>query len=69
MFFTEKEIDKMFTEAGIAVVDEKCENKDNHISPKVLEYLENKWGKREEYEKENARLKKIGEELLKEIDE
>jgi len=68
MFITEKDIDQAFKEAGVVISDKECSHQDNHIHPKVFEYLEKKWN-RAEYEKENEKLEKLGKELLREIDE
>ena len=66
---TLNEIDIAFKEAGIEIVDTECEKIENHISPKIVKYLEEKWETKSKYEKENQELKKIGDELLKEISE
>lgn len=67
MFFTEKEINEIFEKAGVTIVDNECENEDNHIAPKVLEYLENKWERK--LIENDQDLIEIGKKLLKEFDD
>jgi len=66
MFFTEQEIDQIFEKAGVVIADNECVNKDNHIAPQVLKYLEDKW---EKNINKNDDLIEIGKKLLKEIDD
>jgi len=66
MYITEKEVETIFNELDIKIVDNECNEHSNHIHSAVFEYLEDK------YTQNNTNLeetKKEGEALLKVFDD
>ena len=64
---TIEEIDRVFKEAGIEIVDDKCFEDKNHIQKDVEEYLRLKWEDGVEFT--DDKILEVATTLLKELDE
>jgi len=65
MYITEEEVENIFNELGIKIVDNECDEHSNHINTSVFKYLEKKYTQPTSSNNNINEIKKEGEALLK----